>query len=99
MPLLTCKKVRFYAEGDELSFFNWVKNIKAIKKYYGVGDTIYLKLNTSKLSDNNLRELIALFYRYKIEMTQLKQFLSESNKGWFQKNLQAFWHRQVFGKK
>ena len=98
MPILECKKVGFYAEGDELSFFNWIESIKAIKKYYGEGDIIYLKLSASKLSDSNLRELIALFYRYKIEMTQLKQFLNESNESWFQKNPQSFWHRKVFGK-
>jgi hypothetical protein len=45
-----------------------------------------------------LRELLALFYRYKIEMSQFSVFLSEKNKKWFYDNKQAYWYKKVFKK-
>lgn len=98
MPLLKCTKVLFYSQEDELNFFQWIKSIKAIKQCYGVGDTIYLRLAASKLSDRSLRELVALFYRYKIEMMQLKRFSNRDNEEWFKKNAKAFWHKKIIGK-
>jgi len=44
-----------------------------------------------------MRELLALFYRYKIDMKQLQIFLNKNNKQWFQDNTKAYWHRRVFG--
>ena len=95
MPLLRCRRIQFYSEGDELTFFRWIKTIGAIKKHYGEGDIIYLKLESRRVSNSNLRELIALFYRYKIDMKQLIQFLN-NNKSWFGQTPKAFWYKRVF---
>jgi hypothetical protein len=96
MPKLTCKSVMFYSETDELSFFNWINNIKCIKKFEGVSDTLFLHINTTKPSDICLRELIALFHRYKVDMEQLSQFLNDKNKSWFFENKRTFWHKKIF---
>jgi hypothetical protein len=37
MPMLTCKAVTFYSEGDELAFFKWIESINCIKKFEGIG--------------------------------------------------------------
>ena len=71
---------QFYSEGDELSFFKWIDSINCIKEFKGIGDTMYLTINTKKPSDVCLRELLALFYRYNIEMSQLAMFLNDKNK-------------------
>jgi hypothetical protein len=52
------------------------------------------------LADNDLRELLALFHRYKIKnMSQLKVFLNETNRPWFYENKKSYWHKKVFGEK
>lgn len=51
-----------------------------------------------KIVDNDLRELLALFYRYKIDMKQLRVFLNEQNKEWFYGRPKGYWHYRVFGK-
>ncbi len=99
MPKLECKKVTFYSEGDELSFFKWIDSINCIERYEGVGDTIYLYVKTKKPSDICLRELLALFHRYKIDMSQLEIFISDKNKVWFYDRKQAYWHKRVFKNK
>jgi hypothetical protein len=94
---LTAKKVHFYSYKDEEVFFEWIKKISCIEKFEGCGDELYLDLKRKKLSNKDLDELIGLFYRYKIDMKQLAQFLTPKNKGWFYDNKKAFWHRRVFG--
>lgn len=95
---LTCKGVTFYSQRDEDAFFWWIKQIPCIEKFEGAGDELYLDLVDERLSDDDLDDLIGLFYRYKIDMKQLAQFLTPENKGWFFDNKRAFWHKRVFSK-
>ena len=94
---LLCKKVKFYSFKDETAFFQWIKSISCIEKHEGSGDELYLNLVNKKLNYNDLDDLIGLLYRYKIDMKQLAQFLTEENKEWFFDNKRAFWHKRVFG--
>src|SRR5271170_7459919 len=77
---LTCKRVTYYTLQDEDAFFEWIKKIKSIKRFEGACDELYLDLVSDKLPDDDLRELLALFYRYKVDMKQLAQFLTDDNK-------------------
>jgi hypothetical protein len=74
MPLLVCKRVIFYSPNDEAVFFEWMGRIKCVVGISGDGDEIRLKIKRRKISNSNLRDLIALFRRYCIDLTQLKQF-------------------------
>lgn len=48
-------------------------------------------------SEQALRDLIALFERYRIpRASQLAQFLCDPNRHWFAEP-QTFWHKRVFG--
>ena len=96
--ILICKGVRFYSRKDEDRFFEWINNIECIEKFDGVRDELYLYISSHDLHDNDLRDLIALFYRYKIDMKQLVIFLNFKNKEWFFESPKGYWHRRVFGK-
>ncbi len=78
---LICKKVKFYFEKDEESFFEWIKKIKSIDHISAAGDELYLYIK-KEISDDSLRDLIGLFCRYKIDMKQLQIFLNKNNKKW-----------------
>jgi hypothetical protein len=93
---LFCHRVRFGSPGDEAAFFSWVEGIAGAGKVVGVNDGIRLEV-PRMLSDDVLRELIALFQRYNIDMVQLAQFASESNAGWFAAT-NVYWHDRVFRK-
>lgn len=95
---VVCKAVWYYSKIDEELFFNWLQKIKSIEHFDGIGDELYLYFKTPKIPDEDLRELLALFYRYKIDMKQLKAFLNDDNKEWFYGRPKGFWHRKVFGK-
>jgi hypothetical protein len=96
--ILICKGVRFYASKDEDAFFDWIKKIDCIEKTSAAGRELYLHICADDIHDYDLRDLIGLFYRYKIDMKQLKRFLTQDNKKWFFDNKKAFWHKKVFGK-
>jgi hypothetical protein len=46
----------------------------------GFGEELHINIDKSKLVEENLREILALFYRYNIDMKQLEIFLSDENK-------------------
>lgn len=80
-------------------FFEWISRIKGIKNTSAFYKTLLLHLKSDKLSDDDLRDIIALFYRYKIDMKQLQRFMTEKNRAWFHDTGRGYWYRRVFGKK
>lgn len=94
MPILSCRRVWFYSPGDELAFFTWLKSIEAVRKIEGSGDAILLHVST-KISDESLRELLAIFLRYRIDLPQLAQFETPKNRVWFAAPNRR-WHKRVF---
>jgi len=45
-----------------------------------VGEERYIDVDKNKLTEMDLREILALFYRYDVDMEQLGAFLSDENK-------------------
>lgn len=76
---ITCKKVFFYCQLDEDAFFEWINKIKCIKSYEGARDELYLDFVDKPLDYQDMKDLIGLLYRYKINMTQLAPFINEDN--------------------
>ncbi|HEX2978137.1 MAG TPA: hypothetical protein VHO47_03395 [Candidatus Babeliales bacterium] len=72
------------------------KKIKCIKSFEGARNELYLDLVDDKIEDLELRDIIALFRGYKVDMAQLKRFLTEDNKRWFFDNKRAYWYKKVF---
>ncbi len=83
--MLICTPLRFYTHEDEELFFNWIKKIKCIEKFKGVGVALNLYVTSKDLSDNEVLNLIGLFDRYKFDIKQLEIFKNENNKNWFEK--------------
>lgn len=95
--ILICKSVKFYCRKDEDAFFEWIKKIDCVDEISAVGRELYLHICADDIHDYDLRDLIGLFYRYKIDMKQLSRFLTDENRKWFYENKRAFWRKKVFG--
>jgi hypothetical protein len=93
---LVCKSTFFYSTFDDDAFFEWLKKISCVSNIGGVGEERYIDVDKNKLTEMDLREILALFYRYDVDMEQLGAFLSDENKSWFFDNKEAFWHKRVF---
>jgi len=94
--ILICKKVIFNSTPDKICFIDWLRKIKSITAVYGKGFELHLHFDSKNVTDSDLREIISLFDRYKINMKQLKVFLNEKNKNWF-KDKKSFWYNRIFG--
>ena len=88
---ITCKSVYFYSEVDEAMFFTWIKNISCIQKTEGAGDELYLNLVDRELTYDEMKNLIAFLYRYKIKMDQLQSFVTEKNRAAVEP-----WKKQIY---
>ena len=85
--------VRYYSQLDEKSFFEWALEIPCVKSIDGG----FLHIKSKRLSEPDLRDLIAITHRCQLPMDQLQQFCSPANEHWF-KAKQMYWHKAVFGK-
>lgn len=94
---LICKSVTYHSMIDEEMFFTWLYKISSIIKSDGVGDEFCIYFKNCLIPDKDLREIISLFYRYKVDMKQLQVFLNTKNKKWFFDSPKGYWHRRVFG--
>ena len=96
MPKLCCKRVLFYSYADEWAFFQFALHIPTVKKLAGEDDLMFIHVGT-KPSEEDLRDLIGLFERYRLsDMSQLARFHTPENAHWFA-DPKAFWHEKVFG--
>jgi len=75
--VLIAKAVSYYSPKDEDAFFEWLTKIKSIIKCYGVRDELFLHAKSNVVSQEDLRELVALFCRYNIDTNQLKVFIAK----------------------
>ena len=84
--------VRYLSYLDEKSFFEWAQEIPCVKSIDGG----VFHIRSKRLSESDLRDLIAIMYRYKMSMKQLQQFCNAKNEHWF-KAKKMYWYGAVFG--
>jgi len=92
---LHADSVEFYSQNDEQSFFEWLKRIKCIECLDGQGSILEIIVAKNLVDDECLRDILAIFYRYNINMKQLAIFQSERNKAWFCSSTK-YWFDRVF---
>lgn len=95
---ISIHEAEYLSENDECRFYDGLKALSGFIQAYGSLETLHIEL-VNYLSDEDLRELLALFSRYGIELSQLKSFLTEQNRHWFYDIHTAYWHEKVFGTK
>jgi hypothetical protein len=93
---LKAHRIVFFSQLDEGAFFTWVKKLPCVSKVEGKGEVLLIRVLESKVDEHALRELLALFHRYDIDMKQLGAFDSSEFAHWFRKT-GTYWYKSVFG--
>jgi hypothetical protein len=88
----------FGSAGDEKAFFDWLQSIPCVEAAVGRSRALHITLRKQP-SNSELRELIALLYRYRLDMRPPAALRNARNEGWFAENRSSFWHVHVFGKR
>ncbi|PVZ71810.1 hypothetical protein [Pelagibaculum spongiae] len=95
MVKLIFDSVSYLSQGDETAFFNWLNSIESVTKVEGFGTELEVTVSSNHISDEELRDLIAIFTRYGIELKQLRVFEGPENMKWFTQNKVAYWHKDL----
>lgn len=91
MVFLDCSGIMFGSQLDEKHLFEWAVEIPGVLRWEQ--DTLVVR--SKRISQPSLRDLLALFHRYGIPMTQLAQFQNDENEKWFTAP-HMYWHKKVF---
>ena len=93
--VLVATGVTYYHQNDEAAFFEWLDRIGCVDNYRGEDRSLFITLRR-RPTKNDLCELLALFFRYSIEITQLVRFETKSNRHWL-RDPQTYWHHRMYG--
>jgi hypothetical protein len=94
---LNVRGPRYFSPGDEKAFFDWLECIPCVEGVRGRLTDLHITLQRPP-GDRQLRELIAVFRRYGMDMKALAVLKTNRNAVWFAENKNAYWHAQMFGK-
>ena len=94
MKKFVLSDVFFYSLKDEELLFNWLQELDGVISIVGKANDLVVSTN-GKLSDSELRELLAVFRRYSLNMSQLAQYCDEDNSEWFADKNKT-WYSSVF---
>lgn len=75
--------VGFGVQRGEDVFFEWIERIDCIESVSGVGTGMYLNLFQRRLTKQDVREIMALCKRYKMDTEQLERFKWAGNENAF----------------
>lgn len=90
---ISAKRIEFYSDHDEAAFFEWLQKIPCVSAAEGSGDAIVIQVLDDPSEEAGLRELLALFKRYEIDVKQVLA-LRMAQHAWA-RNPDAFWARQA----
>jgi hypothetical protein len=65
------ESTEYWSEGDETAHFAWLRRIPCIREIKGSGTRVYLRITDNSVTDNDFRELIAVYRRYGGDIHQL----------------------------
>jgi hypothetical protein len=93
--LLVATNITYYHQNDETAFFDWLDRMECVESYRGELHDLLITL-TRRPTKSDLQELLAFFFRYGIDMRQLAQFETKTNRSWL-RDPQKYWHWRMFG--
>lgn len=93
--LITVQSPTYFSQNDETAMFEWLGRIDVVSDVTGEGHNLTLRLKRTP-TDDQLRDLLALFYRYGMDMKPLAALRTAKNESWFS-DRSNYWYGSVFG--
>lgn len=84
----------YFSQNDETVMFDWLGRIGVVEDVIGEGRDLISRLKQAP-TDNQLRDLLALFFRYQMNMTPLAALRTAKNESWFS-DQESYWFDKVF---
>lgn len=94
--VLVASSVTYYSQDDEVAFFGWLDRLQSVADCHGEVNNLYIRLKYWP-DDADLREILALFYQYGLDLQQLKRLETLDNEQWL-RDPQKYWYDRMYGK-
>lgn len=94
--LFVARSVKYRSSNDERAFFEWLARIDGFESVKGVGNELHIQMNRD-LGEHGLRDVIALFFRYNIDLTQIPKVIPPPQQPWLLKE-GMYWFSAMFPK-
>ncbi|WP_322359371.1 hypothetical protein [Pseudomonas sichuanensis] len=85
----------FFSNLDEVRFFEGLTSNPATVEVRGSGRGLNIKIDKRKLSKENMRELISIFFRYGVNLRPLAEIANGSRHAWM-KDSDYYWYKSMF---
>lgn len=85
---------RYHSYLDEKYFYTWLEDIDCVDGVTYSSEGLKIEMNSDP-TQGDLLDLIALFYRYDLNLKIFTQFLDEDNESWL-RDPRAYWHEKMF---
>jgi hypothetical protein len=69
----------YWSEGDERAHFEWMQRIPCVRDVRGEGRRVFLTIDEDAATNDDLRELKALYRRYDGDVAQLARLNGSKN--------------------
>ena len=69
----------YWSEGDEQAHFDWLRRIPCIHDVKGRGTRLFLSIEAQAMTDQDFRELVAVYRRYGGDLDQLNALKESMN--------------------
>lgn len=92
--LLIARSMHYGSANDERAFFEWLERIDGFANAKGVGEELHVHIKES-IDESSLRDLIALFFRYNIDLAQIPKVVSLHQHPWLLKP-SVYWFSAMF---
>ncbi|MFC8529598.1 hypothetical protein [Nocardia sp. NPDC057227] len=94
--VLEATGVLYYSYNDEAAFFEWLDKVGCVASYRGELRTLHITLEFDTVDEEDLRDLVALYRRYDIDLRELRVLNADTVGPWFSDPARS-WHDEVFG--
>lgn len=91
---LVATSVKYRSANDERSFFEWIERIHGVEGVKGIGRELHVEVRTD-IDEIDLRDIIALFFRYGVDLTQIPRAFSVEKYPWLVKE-GMYWFSAMF---
>ena len=84
----------FFSHGDERRFFEGLRELDCIKDFKGVGRGLVLNVELNRLSKERVFELMALLWRYEIDLSPMRELSKKEKFSWILRP-DFYWHERL----
>lgn len=92
--LLVARQVTYGSPNDERAFFEWLERIDGVESVKGIGEEVHIHIKAD-IDEYGLRDLVALFFRYNVDLTQIPKVISTQIHPWLLKE-GMYWFSAMF---